>query len=181
MVRIVLVAGCALAVLTNAYAQERTVAEQHQSAVEIFMGGEADTESYFLNYREHILAGIAGRWLQTLPDVEATPELCERLAFEVAVQSEYAFLMRRSAKEPALTVDYTYVSMGGNMFGEQVDPEQHMRWLGLDKMADNDAMAPSRISALSSVNGIATIFRPSPDILVIQTNYRPPRLFVRCR
>jgi hypothetical protein len=179
VVRLLLAAAVA-ALATHAVAQERSVAEQYRAAFDVFQGGFDEMQDYAANYRERILTDLAGRWAFLLPGVEDQPDICERLASEVTVKSRYGFVMRRLTKDPDTFVDYSYVSRGGNTFGEYVDPDQLVRWLGVDEIADSPAGVGTLLSLLSAINGIATVYRPSPDILVIQTNYQAPKIFGRC-
>ena len=163
-------------------AQGQPLAVQLDDAVRVFLGGHGAIEDY-QRYRETVLDGIDGRWLPILigtylPGMDLE-EFCARMAFEVAGRPPYAFALTRPAepKNPGSEVVYTYASMGGNMFAEQVDPAQQLHWLGLD---DEKLPESTRVGALNAINGIATVYRPSPDVLVIQTNYRPPKIFARC-
>jgi hypothetical protein len=163
--------------------QDRPVAVQLDEARRAFLGGLDGIDEYLQHYRETIIEGIDGRWLPILlgTGVERgdIAMMCERLGFELAAKPPYAFVMTRPAdpKRPGSEVVYTYVSMGANRFAEQVDPAQQLHWLGLD---DETMPENMRVSALNAINGIATVFRPSADILVIQTNYAAPKLFARC-
>jgi hypothetical protein len=163
-------------------AQDQSLAAQLDDAVRAFLGGHAGVEDY-QRYRETVLNGIDGRWLPILIGtyIAGTDvgKFCERMAFEVVGRPPYGWTMKRPAdpKIPGSEVIYTYVSMGGNTFDEQVDPAQQLRWLGLD---DEKVPENQRVFALNAINGIATVYRPSADILVIQTNYRPPKIFARC-
>jgi hypothetical protein len=162
-----------------AAAQAPSVVDQLGQAVRVFLGGQTESSGYVENYREHVMAGLDGRWaFVPLGDIDAQllAKICERMAFEIVDKSAYGWTMHRTDPK-GRDVTFRYASMGGGMFGEQVDPEQHLRWLGLDDERMPDG---ARASALASVNGVAAIFRPSPDILVIQTNYRAPRIFARC-
>lgn len=77
-------------------------------------------------------------------------------------------------EDPVVT---TYTTRGGNVFGVSTPAADFLRRLGLDQ----PEIAPNtRIVPLQNSNGIATIHRPAPDILVVQLNYGGPRIYGRC-
>jgi hypothetical protein len=158
------------------------VAEQARNAYQIFLGGYFQSEEFMTNYVKIILDGLDGRWAFLPPGTENVPQICERVAFEVTVPSPYSFVMRRLHKDdPERVVDYRYVSVANNWFDEQADPEQQLRWLNLDEVDEaDDTLAGARRSVLANINGRVTVWRPSPDILVIQRLYQPPQIFGRC-
>lgn len=158
-----------------------SVADQARAAYEAFLGGPYQPQDFMTTYVSRILDGLAGRWAYLLPGTENLPAICDRVAFEVTVPSPYGFVMRRLDKDPERVVDYRYVNVANNWFDEQVDPEQQLRWLKLDKIdEDDETLAAARRSVLANINVGATVWRPSADILVIQRMYQPPQIFGRC-
>jgi hypothetical protein len=67
--------------------------------------------------------------------------------------------------------------MGGNAYSESTPSKELLNWMGINP----DAVAPDvAINAIALYNGIATMLRLSPDILIIQSNYRMPTVLGRC-
>lgn len=158
-----------------------SVSEQARDAYRAFLGGDLQSEEFMIRYKALILDGLAGRWAFLPPGTEELPEICDRVAFEVTVPSPYGFEMRRVGKDdPAQIVDYRYVNVTSNWFDEQVDPQQQLRWLGLDEIGDDDPLAAARRNVLANINGRVAVWRPSPDILVIQKLNQPPQVYGRC-
>ena len=164
-----------------AEAEELSAADQFKQAVDVYYGGKTSADEYLGGYFDAVLRGAEGIWILLPPefareDVGATiDKACGKIGFRLVRVSDFAFTMTRNPGSPT-PVTYTYVSMGGGAFSVQVDP------VLLFGMLFPKGQAPSKHGPgiLNRASGIATIYRPSPDILVVHQNFAVPTVYVRC-
>jgi hypothetical protein len=179
-----LAAACATA-LAPSVCLSSELYDQFVAARSLFVVDPSDTSEFYANYARRLMQGIEGKWfpigvLQVDSDEEQADvyaKACELNAFAVSVKSDYTLVFDRQVKNGTVTTIYT--SRGGSAFGVYTDAEQLFEWLGFtdDLIKSNPMIA---FSPLSNTNGIATIMRPSPDVLTIETNYGAPVIFGRC-
>ena len=163
-------------------AQQPSPADQFKHAVNVYYGGKTSTEEYLTGYIDVLLAGAEGLWFGFSPEFakQDVAALLDRACggvgyFRLQRTSDYSFTLTRNPGSERPVV-YTYVSMGGGVFSLQVDPEQLMNWV----FPGPEGPEADRSRALNSASGIAAIYRPSPDILVVHTNFAIPTIYVRC-
>ena len=175
-----IVAGIALALTlaAPAGAQDGSLFEQYEAARDVFLPGPAYPGAFLTE----LFDGLAGDWFPvgTLEPRENDAALfktaCERAVSRLTVRDAFAFdLTRAPDTENAITT--TYSSRGWNAFGTYTDPVALFRWLGMDLEGTQQGLIER---TLADYNGTATLYRPSPDVLVIQINYGPHLIFGRC-
>ncbi len=172
------------ALLASTMARAGTVMDQYQDAARTFLADAFDASDYQLGYFKAIRGGLQGRWMSLsilFPGKEPPDDwqkklglACEKNGSDLKIESDYQFSMTRKSKAGELR--HVYTAIAGNMFGEYVEPKQYLAFLGID----DDRLNQMQYSPLNSVNGIATVNRPSTDIMVIQSNYRVPQIYGRC-
>jgi hypothetical protein len=172
----------ALAATTGPAAAQSDVIGQYQAAQQLFVGEAGSASDYLTKYPKKIFDGIAGIWVDvgvlqpSAGGLDVVRQACAKVGMHVRRQDDYTILAVRG-EGTERQVDTSYRSLGGNLFSQSTDATQFLRFLGLDKTNPGNGM---RENALLGTNGLATIARPSPDILVIQLNYRPPQILGRC-
>jgi hypothetical protein len=175
----------ALAALASpALAQPDDLTSQYLAASQMFAGGAAGPMEYFTSARKALLEGLGGTWFNIGalgPADDYYTSTCEKLPVAITVRDGYSLDVSQrysNASTGEGTLVTRYSSRGGNVFGSQADPAEMLKRLGFSEQSP--APDTTLISILNGNNGIATLVRPSPDILVIQTNYGPPQFFARC-
>lgn len=177
--RIVAVLVMSLGMLAPVAGQEQNLFQQYEAATAIFSKGYGDPSHVMRDWPATLLDGLDGEWFPidaAIPagnDVALFRMICEQASHRIAVRGSLAFEMTRFLKSdsPVTTI---YSSRGGNAFGAQTDPEALVNMLGADAR-------PGTVgNMLATYNGTATLHRPGPDLLVIQTDYNAPALFGRC-
>jgi hypothetical protein len=165
-----------------AAAQEPSAVAQYLAAKQAFLFGETNVSDFLVDYRKHLFEGIEGVWypasvLDPASDDDGTiAKACERVASRVAVRDAYTLTFTvDEGKDTEVTTVYS--SRSGSSFVQYTDPNQLLHRLGLDRAG---AMEEAALGALGNSSGLATIVRPSPDILVIQSNYAVPMIWARC-
>lgn len=165
-----------------AQAQAPSTFEQYEAAKEAFLGGETDLSGFLVGYRKHLFEGIEGLWYPASvldpgsAEDSSIPQACERNGVHITVRDEYtlSFLLNEG-KDTA--VETLFTSRGGSAFGQYTDAAALLHRLGLDKLPN---MEQTALGPLAGNNGLATIVRPSPDILVVQANLAVPMIYARC-
>ena len=187
MKRLLMIAA-ALAIIPG-MAHAASVYEQYAAArasllVDPSVGSSEDfANTYFLKLAE----GLSGRWFNIgafgavgeLSDEknrdEKIRELCNKNFTQILAVNSRTLEFARMAK---LTTVYT--SMGGDVYGAYTDAAAVIAFFGLGQAADQPTQANSITYLLASFNGVATIHRPSPDLLVVQKNFKNPEIYGRC-
>ncbi len=151
-----------------------------------------------------LMDDIVGRWVPMTPllagnaDFDAGPEAAalvsetsdsacarENIAQALSVTSPYRFeLLRRytrDGQDNGLATVYTH--MRYNLFFRETDEAAYLEYLGVrdpetgeDRIATGamlDSSAPTRI-------GPVAIYHPSEDVLVVQPDYGPAEIYLRC-
>lgn len=178
-----LAASAALAAVFSAVPAFAFDTEEYSRAAAVFLGkadanGPAD---YLLHAPKAIMSGLNGSWAAIPPvpsgDVGALlPKLCERMSVTFGGFSDTGFTESQGGGK----VVTRYTVWTGNAFVKSTPPEQIYARLGFDKQPPSDKLELTKQTANRLAQGIASMYRPSPDILVIQTNYSVPTLYVRC-
>lgn len=181
-----------LGLMASATAQDgQALLEAYRAASTLFLGGETDTATYNIEMTARLFHGLDGEWFDigaVMPEpfressvigaheLGIFAETCDRVGTTITILDAYTaqFSVPVHDGEPQVT---TYSSRGGSVFGAFTPVPDVLRRLGLDKP---DALPNSVATVLASSNGIATMHRPSPDLLVVQTNYAMPRIYARC-
>jgi hypothetical protein len=159
-----------------------TLAEQFNAANAMMQGTASDPSSYFATYAQKMIEGLDGTWTtigflnytQDNPDLLA--KACQKQSITVAVEAPFAIKLTHNAGTDDEFAS-TYTSNGGNLFGVSTPPGPLLHRMGLDQ---GKMPIDASLRVISNSNGIATILRPSPDILIIQTNYGYPTVLGRC-
>lgn len=153
---------------------------QFEAANQTFTAGATNVDEYAQDTRKRLLEGLDGTWfpIWTLGP-GATPEdyaaACERAPIKVAARDQFSFTVDQAFDGGNMVTILS--ARGGNAFGSYTDAASVAKRFGLDTA---NASATALASVLNGFNGIATVARPSPDILVIQTNYSVPQIYARC-
>lgn len=169
-----------LAATTAPALAQADLKSRFDAANQIFTAGAANIEEYTQKTHSRLIEGLDGTWFSIwMLGPDATPEdyaaACERLPITVAVRDPFTVTFDQAYDGGSLMT--TYSARGGNAFGSHTDPASLVKRYALDMP---EAPPGALASALNGVNGIATIARPSPDILVVQTNYSVPQIYARC-
>jgi hypothetical protein len=181
----------ALGVMTPAAAQEgMALLKAYRSASNLFLGGKSNVTAYMTEQPGRLFDGLAGEWFEIgsfMPDpfldgavIGAYEEglftqHCNAVGTTIAIAD--AFTAEFSIPTPDGPLVTTYSSRGGSVFGVFTPVTGALRRLGLD---NPDVQPTSYGPVLTNINGIATMHRPSPDLLVVQINYSMPRIYARC-
>jgi hypothetical protein len=175
-----LMAALALVGLTSAAQAEAPLLEQYRSASAAFLGSASLPEDYSSVYRKAVLAGIDGKWLRLellARDGRITEAAirqdCPSFGVRIAIKDGFSFRMTRNEGKES-QVDISFNALGGNVFSQSMDAAQYLQ-------IDMDNPPKGLLeSMMIDTGGLATITRPSPDILVVQLNYRQPQIYGRC-
>ncbi|MEO8685155.1 MAG: hypothetical protein ABI414_09995 [Devosia sp.] len=163
-------------------AKDPSVFEQYEDIRGIFLPDTQSVTEYIEGQAGRLMDGLDGTWfrmgafLPTQIDAETFERGCANVGQEIRVRDAYAFDVITDAGED-IELTTTYSAKGGNTFGSHVDPTALLHWLYLD----TERAKPSQIyEGLANNNGVAAVFRPSADVLVIQTDYGIPQIYGRC-
>ncbi|MGD9914068.1 MAG: hypothetical protein AB7S80_08300 [Rhizobiaceae bacterium] len=177
--------ACAALLPTMAGAQD--LSAQYDAAVNIFGGGWADRQDFPGKEPQRLLAGIDGKWTELSRLGANGPGLiakaCERVFVETRRVSDFTFVVTLVAvgKDGTVKVDTTYNTLGGNSFSYSADISAFFARLFPNGTEDKVELA-ARVNMARQQNGIATVYRPSSDILVIAPalNGMAPDIYGRC-
>jgi len=165
---------------------ESSLLGQYGAARQAFLGTAGNSGSFLRDYPQVVLADIDGLWLsltvlfdEAQASDGAIATACTKLGMRIRQKSRYAFTGTRSAGTDH-ELDVIYSSMGGNRFSVFAEETQLFRFLGIDASKTDEASRTTVTNYLRSLNVPVTIFRPSPDILVIQPEGLSPQIFGRC-
>lgn len=155
---------------------------QFDAANEIFTAGAADMQDYAQAARTRFMDGIDGTyfpiWALGATATEADyAKSCAEGPIHVTTRDPFSFAFVQTFDGGGNNTTTIFSARGGNAFGAYTDPASVAMRLGLDLPESPPA---ALTGVLNTLNGIATIARPSPDILVVQTNYGMPQIYARC-
>jgi hypothetical protein len=164
-----------------------SIADQAQDAYATFSGGLSQRDFLSTQFGGVALQGIAGKWARLDgPDEKSgiesygaqTDKTCAgTLALELNAPSPVEFLVKTA--RPANNLTFDYVLIAGSTFSEHTDIAPYLTSLALGP--DNrNATDGQRALALSFVNGLVQVYRPSPDILVMTRDRGYPVVMARC-
>jgi hypothetical protein len=174
-----------LAFACPAKAQSVSPEAQLRTAQEIFLSpiGRNEIDAHAILTKD-----LTGRWLMSanslISDKMSADEIknaCDKVGAEITV-STYTINVSQSSKRKdgsLHTYKTVYADRGLGAYGYMADPEELLSYLGVEKLL---ARSPkSRVNnILRDANGIAQLYRPSPDILVIIPLASPAKLAMRC-
>jgi hypothetical protein len=181
--RALLVMTSFLGIATPALAADTSVYDQYMAVAPAFSVDAGSPYDYMTRKPDEIMTGIAGRWFpisNLAPksnDTSLFQKVCDRTGVTVAITSPLSmtFTMAGGSTGP---VTSTYVVRGGSSFGVTVDPVALSKRLGLD--IDDPQKRALMINSLANSNGLATIIRPSADVMIVETNFGFPIIYGRC-
>lgn len=173
----------ALLGLTSTARTDAPVIEQYRGAAAAFLRSAIAPEDYSSVYRKAVLAELDGKWLRLdllarNGDVTETAmrQDCPSFGVRVAVKDDFSFRMTRNEGKDG-QIDTIFNALGGNLFSQSTDAAQYLHYLQIDMKNPPKGLLESM---MIDTGGLATITRPSPDILVVQLNYRQPLIYGRC-
>ncbi len=179
---VMLAAALALAIAgaSAVQADQPTLADQYQAAQQIFLGGTTDQQSYSEGYAKVLFAGIEGVWVPMSKLNGGSPHAADAACqggpkAKIAILDPYTLSFTEPLGEPT-QFEIRYSLRYGSFFGSYTDVASMTKALGL--LGDDKAEA--RLGQLARVNGTASIWRASPDILVIQGENGRPIIWGRC-
>jgi hypothetical protein len=147
---------------------QQSVSEQYKQARSVFLG-----QDYAATLANEIVGNLVGRW-GTMPIRESGFEAaCSSQGADIALTGSGFTMTSGAAANPVVV---TYTSRGGNVFDSKADPISVLKPYGLDQTPES----PLALALLADTSGITTVHRPSPDIIVLQTNYGIPHVYGRC-
>lgn len=175
-------AAATVALTLPSAASAASLFEQYQATSALLLGTAGDPGGYMTNYPAKLIENLNGVWtnIGPLQLTQDSPDLiaktCQAQPVAVAAASPSAIKMvRNQGTDKEVTT--TFTSMGGNFYGQATEPGPLLHWMGLE---GDGAVAQMQMPVIQQNNGVATILRPSADILVIQTNYGTPTILGRC-
>lgn len=163
------------------------VFDQYKAAAETFGGGWKDREDFIGKEPLRLLDAIEGKWanLSLLGDngERLFGPTCERIYVETSKISDFTFKLTGNwkSKDKTIQVDVTYNAIGGNSFSFSTDLDQYFARM-FPKGSEDKVNMPLKLSLVRSQQGVAQIYRPSADILVIVQSLNPaaPDIYARC-
>ncbi|MEP7239646.1 MAG: hypothetical protein ABI697_02060 [Devosia sp.] len=165
-----------------------SVADQAQHAYDVFAASLSQRDFLSTEYGKAVFSGIDGRWARLAgPDAKTgiesygadTDKVCKSTGAQVLHSPNPLVLdMTTTTTKGAFT--QSYVLIAGSTFGEKTDLATYLVALGLGPGNTAPGVEQQRAFALSVINGVVEIYRPSPDILVLARDRGYPLLFARC-
>ena len=165
-----------------------SIADQAHAAYATFTGGLTQAQFLGAQYSRSALSDVDGTWAKlsgadNKTGVESygadTDKAC-KAGLAPTLASPDPMTLAVTTRTPLGSVTQTYSFIGGTTFGEHVDVINYLNAIGLGLDKTSDAAATQRALALSIVNGIVQIYRPSPDILVVTRDRGFPLVLARC-
>jgi len=182
------VGALVLLVLAGPAFADETIADQAHAAYATFAGGLGAAQFVTAQYPRTALKNIEGTWAKlTGPDNKSgiesygpdTDKACTSGSAAVLASPD-PLTLNLTTKTPLGSFTQSYSFIGGTAFGEHVDINGYLAAIGLGPDQTGDAAAAQRALALSIVNGIVQIYRPSADILVMTRDRGYPLVLARC-
>jgi hypothetical protein len=155
----------------------------YQAAMSTFRGGQSEPAEYYEAVLAEIMDGIEGRWapvsgLGLKPgDDETLRRACGLVYSEAKKISDFSFSFTRHSGGGASSVAYRYTLAIANIFGFSADDGEVLRFFGMDKPGTSFT---TKQSVLRWANGLAELYRPGPDVLVVKNMLGIPDIYVRC-
>lgn len=165
-----------------------TIADQAQRAYDVFAAGMSQRDFLSSQYATKALVGLDGRWARlTGPDsttgIESygpdTNKVCKGPEASQIASPDPVSLTVTSAL-PGGTFVQTFTLIAGSTFGESTPAIPYLTAIGIGPDKTGANVDQQRALALSFVNGVVQLFRPSPDIIVIARDRGYPLVFARC-
>jgi hypothetical protein len=166
----------------------QSIADQAQSAYDIFAGGQSQKDFLSARYGRSALSGIDGRWARLNgPDNDSGVESYGSETEKACTGPDPVTI--KVIAPVALTVETThgansilqqYSLIAGSTFAEHTDLASYFVAIGLGPEKVGTAYDQQRALALAIVNGIVQIYHPSPDILVMTRDRGYPIVYSRC-
>lgn len=162
---------------------EASLFQQYASVSSAYFNdlGGSDPSVFQTEYPKHLIEGINGNWAQInvldtkTDDTKKIGQLCKLRPVSVVAKDSLAIRLVLNAGKDA-EVTSVYSSMGGNVYGVATDGHEILHRLGFDY----DGNPAAALNFVQHLNGVATIQKPSPDIMVIQINNEVPAIYGRC-
>lgn len=142
------------------------------------------SDFHFLSSYPIALAnGLSGDWAQaqgTEEDKGTYAQLAAKVCVQTPVNIDASdpLHLRFSRNRGNSTIITEYNNVGGNVYAERTDAAQLAEANGYDITNGPGQLGMAR--AGDDWNGISTMLRPTPDILIIQPNLAIPRTYIRC-
>ncbi|MEQ1900381.1 MAG: hypothetical protein ABL866_06575 [Devosia sp.] len=169
-------------------ASAQSIADQAQRAYQTFAGGLSQPAFMVGGIGQAALDGLAGKWARLGgPDPKTGVEsygtdrdkLCASdTAVIIAAPSAVSLDVTSTPPDGTFVQHYTLVA--GATFAEHTDPTEYFAAIGLGPNKQGVNADQQRAIALSLVNGLVQIYRPSADILVMTRDRGYPLIFARC-
>ena len=164
------------------------IADQYAKAFAVFRNdGDVPSGGSIASQRRAIsamLESMKGRWIpldliaNKTPSIDASAlsSYCVRAGSELTTPTTYRFdLTRGTVNGPKVTMHYDYTR--AMTFQKSVDATEFSEWLQLgDPLDDKAAEALSR----GQIWGTVSVFRPSPDILILAKPFEQAEIWGRC-
>ena len=176
----------ALLCVAPAAAQE-SVADQVSDAYRTFAGGLTSGDFLILRYGERVFEGAAGKWARlggpNKDGVETYGVDRDRVcgtknAVTISTPAPASAAIENTPPGGSFVQHYSLVA--GSTFAEHTDPVEYLAALGFDPDKKGAAADQQRAIALTYINGIVQIYRPSPDVIVMTRDRGYPLVFARC-
>lgn len=178
----------AFTLMLSGPAAAASIADQAHAAYAAFAGGLSASDFLAAQYSLGLLRDIDGNWAKLSgPDNKTGAESygpdTDRICGTdqaVALASLGPATMAMTTKTPRGSFTQSYTLIAGTTFGEHVETVPYLDAIGLGFDRAGDAAAQQRALALSVVNGVVQIYRPSPDIVVLTRDRGYPLILARC-
>lgn len=176
-----------LALTNPVFAQ--TADEQVETAMHIFRPELELSKSW--KYHAMLTDGLAGRWFEGIDNLmDATtrkiaPDIlakgCASLGVDISV-SDYQFKISKTFKRAdasAAVMDKIFTDHGAGNYAFYTDPQNYLERIGIADAKD-EAHAEKAHNALRFSSGLANVYRPSKDVLVVISIAGVPEFLLRC-
>ena len=181
-------AAVAFALLSAAPASaQQSVADQASDAYRVFAGGLGQGDFLIMRYGETVFDGAAGEWARlggpNKSGVETygvdRDKICgTENAVTISTPAPMSAAIENTPPGSSFVQHYSLVA--GSTFAEHTDPAEYLAALGLGPDKKGAAADQQRAIALTYINGLVQIYRPSPDIIVMTRDRGYPLVFARC-
>jgi hypothetical protein len=165
-----------------------SIADQAHAAYAQYAAGLSQASFLAGQYGRTVLKDVDGKWTRLNgPDnktgIESygadTDKACASVQ-AVAVSAPDPVTLSVVTTTPRGSFAQIYSLIAGSTFGEHVDTAAYLHAIGLGFELTSEAANQQRALALSIVNGIVQIYRPSDDILVLTRDRGYPLILARC-
>ncbi|MEQ1771447.1 MAG: hypothetical protein ABL879_16580 [Devosia sp.] len=168
-------------------AAAQSVPDQAERAYKIFAGGLSQSDFLLGGQGRTAMDGTVGKWARLNgPDGRTGVEsygadrdrICAGAPISIKLVSPAVAEFGNNTPLGSFTQVYSYVA--GATFAEHTDLVPYLAAIGLGPEKTGRSFDQARVTAMSIVNGIVQIYRPSPDILVITRDKGYPTILARC-